>query len=99
MTLREFLESHPGEALDLMLPEGRVLLEPKAIQSVLDGKPVIVSGTSPKKAARVSAEDLLGQIVCSSYRTRCLWRLATTYDPEIRSRVRHHPGMMRWRYS
>jgi len=98
MTLREFIGQHPGEALDIMASEGRILLEPNQVQRLLDGKPVIACPKDLRKAAYVQAEDLLEQTVCSAYPTRSLWRLAVSYDPTDRL-VRKHTGMMEWRLS
>lgn len=35
MTVREFLQAHPGEDVDLRVPEGRVLLESGQIRRLL----------------------------------------------------------------
>ena len=99
MTLREFVELHPGEALNLTVSEGRVLLEPETVAALLAGKAVIVCDGSPKRAVRMPTEELLDEIVCSAYRTHSLWRVAASRNPELQARVPVHPGMMRWRLS
>ena len=68
MTLREFIAWHPGQALDVMTPEGRAFLEPNHIQSLLNGKSVIVCANGPKKASLVDADQMLGYYVISAYR-------------------------------
>ena len=45
MTVREFLQAHPGEDVDLRVPEGRVLLESGQIRRLLAGRPVILCRT------------------------------------------------------
>ena len=98
MTVRKFIHTHSGAALDLITPDGRILLEPPQIKRLLQGKAVIAMPDDPRKAAYVQAEDLLEQEVSSAYPTRSLWRLASTYDPVERAASKHRPGMMRWRH-
>lgn len=98
MTVREFIHAHPGEALDLMTPNGRVLLEQKQITALLGGKAVIAVPSDLRKAAYIQAEELLEQEVCSAYSTHGLWRLASSYDPLERAASQRWPGKMRWRH-
>ena len=88
MTLREFIAWHPGQALDVMTPEGRTFLEPNHIESLLKGKPVIVCANGPKKASYVDADQMLGYYVISAYQTHNLVRLNVTYDPIERQEAR-----------
>ena len=88
MTLREFIAWHPGQALDVMTPEGRTFLEPNHIESLLKGKPVIVCANGPKKASYVDADQMLGYYVISSCPTHNLVRLNVTYDPIERQEAR-----------
>lgn len=89
MTLRDFIEAHPDEALDLMTPDGRAILEPQQTRKLLEGKAVIVCANGPKKAMYADADELLGYYVCSAYPTRSLWRLTVSYDPIERQEARY----------
>ena len=62
MTVREFLQAHPGEDVDLRVPEGRVLLESGQVRRLLEGRPVILCRTGARDARYVQAEELLTQI-------------------------------------
>lgn len=95
MTLRDFIEAHPDEALDIMTPEGRAVMEPKEVQKLIEGKAVIVCKDGTKKASFMDAEELLGYYVCSAYPTRSLWRLTVSYDPIERQNARFSDFMKR----
>lgn len=97
MTVREFIHAHPGEALDLTTPEGRVLLEPKQVCDLFRGRAVITVPGDLRKASYIQAEELLERTVCSAYRTHGLWRIASSYDPLEREISPHHPKMMKRR--
>ena len=94
MTLREFIAVHPEEALDVRTPDGRIRLEPKQVRGLLRGERSIACDKDVRHAAVVQAEDLLKQEVCSAYRARETWRLATACGPVNR---KTHTGMMEWR--
>lgn len=97
MTVREFIHAHPEEPLDLTAPEGRMLLEAKQIQKLLEGRAVIAVPGDLRKASYIQAEELLERTVCSAYRTHGLWHIASSYDPMEREISPHHSGMMKRR--
>lgn len=95
MTVGEFLQAHPGEDVDLQMPEGRVLLERGQVRRLLAGRPVIVCKTGVQDAQYVQAEELLTQVVYLAHQTRGLWRVSAAHDPKLEKPVRYWPKLKR----
>lgn len=95
MTVDEFLRTHPGEDVDLRVPEGRVLLDRGQVRRLREGKPVIVCETGAKDARYLQAEELLNQVVDLAHQTRDLWRVSAAHDPKLEKPVRYWPKLKR----
>ena len=95
MTVREFLRAHPGEDVDLRVPEGRVLLESGQIRRLLEGRPVILCRTGARDARYVQAEELVTQVIYLAHQTRGLWRVSAAHDPKLEQPVRYWPKLKR----
>ena len=95
MTVEEFLLTHPGEDVDLQVPEGRILLDHGQAQRLLGGRPVIVCKTGVQDAQYMQAEDLLTQMVHLAHQTRGLWRVSAAHNPKLEKPVRYWPKLKR----
>lgn len=95
MTVGEFLQLHPGEDVDLQVPEGRILLERGQVRRLLAGRPGIVCKTGVRDAQYVQAEELLTQVVYLAHQTRGLWRVSAAHDPKLEKPVRYWPKLKR----
>ena len=95
MTVGEFLQVHPGEEVDLQVPEGRILLERGQVRRLLAGRPVIVCKTGVRDAQYIQAEELLTQVVYLAHQTRGLWRVSAAHDPKLEKPARYWPKLKR----
>lgn len=75
VSVREFLEGHPGETFDMMTPGGYVYLTPQKAQHLLAGGTVMGNPGCPGFDMPISADELLEQVVCSANYSKGKWQI------------------------
>ena len=88
LTVREFLERHPGENFDMLTPGGYVYLTPEKAQRVLAGGSVMGNPGCPGFDVEIPAEELLSQIVTNANFRKGDWCVLSEVAPE-----QTHSGM------
>lgn len=79
VTVRDFIENHPGATLDIMTPGGYVYLTPVKAQILLSGQSVKGHLGHPDDATDVSAEEMLNQEVRDANLSDGVWYLISNY--------------------
>lgn len=82
VTVQEFLARHPGDSFQIMSPGGYVCLDPEQAEALLAGGDASAHPGEPAYAMRVTADELLPQLVGGAKLERGVWFMGT-YAPEM----------------
>lgn len=77
VSVREFLEGHPGETFDMMTPGGFVYLTPETAKRMLAGESTMGNPGCSGCGMEVTAEELLPQIVQNASYKNGAWHMLT----------------------
>lgn len=83
VTVRAFIEKHPGTVIDMMTPGGYVYLIPEKAQLLFFGQGVKGHPGSPEYAMEIPAEELLDQEVLESNFVDGAGHLLSDYKHEM----------------
>ncbi len=83
VTVREFIERHPGVSFDLMTPGGFVYLTPDRAKLLLAGQSVKGHPGDPEYAMEITADELLSQEVGRANFSGNAWHMVTNVISEI----------------
>lgn len=82
VTVLEFLKQHPGDSFQIMSPGGYICLDAEQAEALLAGGDISAHPGDPAYAMRVTADELLPQLVGGMELERGVWFLGT-YVPEM----------------
>lgn len=82
VSVREFLEGHPGETFDMMTPGGYVYLTPQKAERLLAGESVMGNPGCPGFDMEITADELLNQVVANADFQKGVWNLLSAVAPE-----------------
>lgn len=83
VTVREFVEKHPGVAFDMMTPGGFAYMSPEEVQLLLSGQSMKGHPGCPEYAVEITAEELLEQEVVHANFSNGAWHMLIDYVHEI----------------
>jgi hypothetical protein len=90
VTVREFIERHPGVSFDMMTPGGFVYLTPEKAKLLLSGQSVKGHPGDPEYAMEITADELLNQEVSDASFLDGAWHLLSD---EIREMAQKPPTL------
>lgn len=82
LSVREFLEGHPGETFDMMTPGGYVYLTPQKTERLLAGESVMGNPGCRGFDMEITADELLNQVVANADFQKGVWNLLSVEAPE-----------------
>lgn len=82
ITVRQFIESHPNTAFDMMTPGGYVYLTPEKAQLLLSGQSVKGHPGSSEYSRDIPAEELLDQEICDANFSKGAWHILSDFRQE-----------------
>ncbi len=82
LSVREFLEGHPGETVDMMTPGGYIYLTPQKTERLLAGESVMGNPGCPGFDMEMTADELLNQVVANADFQKGVWNLLSAVAPE-----------------
>lgn len=83
VTVREFIEQHPGLPFDMMTPGGYVYLIPEKAKLLLSGQNVWGHPGNPEYAMEIPAEELLNQEVIRANFKGNVWYVLSNVIPDM----------------
>lgn len=87
VTVRKFIERHPGVSFDMMTPGGFVYLTPEKAKLLLAGQNVSGHPGDPEYAMEITAEELLNQEVIHANFSDDAWHLLSDDIREIQQEL------------